>query len=52
MKVFQNHALNRMIQIFVLKGQDMDETDKAVYVFNVLLKILKVSANDRKSVIC
>lgn len=48
MKLFQAHALNRLIQIFVLKGQDQDESEKAVYVYNVLLKILKVSANDRK----
>lgn len=48
MKVFQAHALNRLIQIFVLKGQDQDESEKAVYVYNILLKILKVSANDRK----
>lgn len=51
MKGFQSHALNRMIQLFILKGQDIDETQKAVYVFNILLKILRVSANDRKVII-
>jgi hypothetical protein len=51
MKVFQGHTLNRLIQIFVLKGQDQDESEKAVYVYHVLLKILKVSANDRKTAI-
>lgn len=30
----------------------MAETEKSVYIYTVLLKILKVSANDRKTVIC
>ena len=51
MKVFQSHALNRMIQVFLLKAQSLSETEKVVYVYNILLKILKMSANDRKAVI-
>ncbi len=30
----------------------MDDVEKAVYVYNILLKILKVSGNDRKTIIC
>ena len=52
MKAFQLHALNRVIQLFVLKGQNISETEKSVYLYNILLKILKVSFNDRKQVIC
>lgn len=52
MKSFQNHALNRLIQLFVLKGSNIAETEKSVYLYNILLKILKVSYNDRKKMIC
>jgi hypothetical protein len=48
MKAFQAHALNRTIQLFVLKGTDINESEKSVYLYNILLKILKVSYNDRK----
>lgn len=40
------------MQIFILKGQEGDETEKSVYVYNIILKILRVSANDRRQVIC
>ena len=52
MKSFQNHSLNRLIQLFVLKGSNIVETEKSVYLYNILLKILKVSYNDRKKIIC
>ena len=43
--------MNRMIQLFVLKAQSV-EVDKAIYVYSLLLKTLKMSANDRRQVIC
>ena len=36
----------------MLKGQNLSETEKSVYIYNILLKILKMSFNDRKQVIC
>ena len=51
MKPFQQHALTRLIQLFVIKSQEVD-FEKAVYVYNILLSALKTSANDRRQVIC
>ena len=51
MKSFQHHALNRLIQLFVLKAQTV-EFEKAIFVYNTLLLTLKLSSNDRRFTIC
>ncbi|CDW73839.1 UNKNOWN [Stylonychia lemnae] len=51
MKSFQQHALTRLIQIFILKSSSV-EYEKAIYVYNILLTTLKLQSNDRRNVIC